>query len=119
MAGVGNIEVVVESCSVMKVPGLERHLLRNEDYSRRREGESVLTSGDISLLVVDRLCDQATRQSTAVTCFYFDFAARKELSVTSTLGSLVQQVVRETERVSEEISEAFQEQMLVIGGRET
>ena len=53
MAGVGNIEVVVESCSVMKVPGLERHLLRNEDYSRRREGESVLTSGDISLLVVD------------------------------------------------------------------
>ena len=49
----------------------------------------MLTSGVVSSLVVDRLCDQAMGQNTAVTCFYFDFAARKEQSVTSMLGSLM------------------------------
>jgi len=32
---------------------------------------------DFSSLVVDRLCDHARGQNTAVTGFYFDFAARK------------------------------------------
>jgi len=67
---------------------------------------------------VDRLCDQAMGQNTAVTCFYFDFAARKEQSVTSMLGSLVKQVVGGMERIPEEISRAFREQRLAIGGRE-
>ena len=53
----------------------------------------MLTSYNVSSLVVDRLCDQARGQNTAVTCFYFDFAARKEQSVTNMLGSLVKQVV--------------------------
>jgi len=78
----------------------------------------VLTSRGISSLVVDRLCDQAGGHNTAVTCFYFDFAARKEQSVTSMLGSLVKQVVCGMERIPEEISRTFHEQKLAIGGRE-
>jgi len=49
----------------------------------------VLTSGRVSSLVVDRLCDQARGQNTSVTCFYFDFEARKEQSATAMLGSLL------------------------------
>ena len=67
--------------------------------------------------MVDGLCDEATRQNTAVTCFYFDFAARKEQSVTSTLGSLLKQIVGRLERIPDEISRAFQEQKKVVGGR--
>ena len=77
----------------------------------------MLTSHDISSLVVDRLCDQATRENIAVACFYFDFAARKEQSVTNTLGSLLKQVVGGMPKVPEEISRAFQEQRKAIGGR--
>ena len=78
----------------------------------------MLTIRDVSSLVVDRLCDESRGQDTAVTCFYFDFAARNEQSVTSMLGSLAKQVIRGMERVPEEISRAFQEQRLAIGGRE-
>ena len=78
----------------------------------------MLTSRDISSLAVDRLCDHAIRQNAAITCFYFDFAARKGQSVTSVLGALVKQVVSGMEKIPEEISRAFQEQKLAIGGRE-
>ena len=84
----------------------------------KKEREPALTNRDVSSLVVDRLCDQARGHDIAITCFYFDFAARKEQSVTSMLGSLVKQVVGGMERVPEEISRAFQEQKLAIGGRE-
>ena len=77
----------------------------------------MLTICDVSSLVFNRLCDQASRQSAAVTCFYFDLAARKEQSVTSMLGSLLKQVVGGMEGISEEISHAFQQQKRVIGGR--
>ena len=80
------------------------------------EREALLTHRDDSSLVVDRLCDEARGQNTAVTCFYFDFAARKEQSATNVLGSLVKQMVRGMERIPEEISTAFQEQEKAIGG---
>ena len=67
--------------------------------------------------MVDGLCDEATRQNTAVTCFYFDFAARKEQSVTSMLGSLLKQIIGGLEKIPEEISGAFQEQKKAVGGR--
>ena len=63
------------------------------------------------------MCDQARGQNTAITCFYFDFAARKEHSVTNMLGSLVKQIVGGVAKVPEEISRAFQEQKMAIGGR--
>ena len=76
----------------------------------------LIDRGDSSL-VVDRLCDQSRGQEAAVTCFYLDFAARKEQSVVSILGSLLRQVVGGLERIPEEISRAFQEERNAIGGR--
>ena len=78
--------------------------------------EALLIRNDDSSLVVDRLCDQARGQNTAVTCFYFDFAARKEQSAANMLGSLVKQMVSGMERIPDEISTAFQEQKRFIGG---
>ena len=77
----------------------------------------MLTSRNVSSLVVDGLCDETTRQNTTVTCFYFDFAARKEQSVTSMLGSVLKQIVNGLEKIPEEISQAFQEQKKAVGGR--
>jgi len=77
----------------------------------------VLTGHDVSSLVVDRLCDQSRGGNTAVTCFYLDFAARKEQSVASILGSLLRQVIGGMEKVPEEITRAFEEQKMAIGGR--
>jgi len=77
----------------------------------------VLTGHDVSSLVVDRLCDQFTGQNTAVTCFYLDYAARKEQSVANILGSLLRQVVGGMEKVPEEITKHFQGQKMAIGGR--
>ena len=92
------------------------HLLGNKDYSSERS-KPVLTGYDESSLVVDRLCDQTKGQNTAVTCFYFDFAARKEQTATSMLGSLLKQVISGMERVPENISRALREQRNAVSGR--
>ena len=97
---------------------LERHLVGIGNYSLGREGrESVLTGRDTSSLVVDRLCNQARRQNAAITCFCFNFAARKEKSTTAMLGSLLKQIVGGIEKIPEDISRTFHEQRMVIGGR--
>jgi len=80
-------------------------------------GEPLLTSCDDSSLVVDRLCDQTGGRNAAVSCFYLDFAARKEQSATNVLGSLLKQMVSGMERIPEEISRAFQQQGTTISGR--
>jgi len=77
----------------------------------------VLTSSDDSSLVVEWLCDQTGGQNTAVSCFYLDFAARKEQCATNVLGSLLKQMVGGMERVPEEIWWTFQRQTMTIGGR--
>ena len=77
----------------------------------------MLTSRDVSSLVVDRLCDEAAGENTAITCFYFDFATRKEQSVTSMLGSLLKQIVGGLETIPEEILRTFRGQKMAIGGR--
>ena len=77
----------------------------------------MLTTRGDSSLVVDWLCDRTRGQNTAVTCFYFDFAARKEQTVTSMLGSLLRQVISGMERVPEEISRAFKEQKRIVRAR--
>ena len=76
----------------------------------------MLTSLDGSSLVVDRLCDQARGQDIAVSCFYFDFTARKEHSAISVLGSLVKQMVSGMEWFLEGIWQAFREQKKTLGG---
>ena len=118
IAGVVKVRVVRKSCFATAARVSARHLSGNENYSRRREERvSMLTGLGVSSLVVDRLGDQTRGQNTAVTCFYLDFAARKEQSVASILGSLLRQVVGGMNRVPEEITQAFQEQKMVIGGR--
>ena len=77
----------------------------------------MLTGHHVSSLVVDRLSDKSRGQNTAVTCFYLDFAARKEQSVASIMGSLLRQVVGGMENVPEEITRAFKEQKLANAGR--
>ena len=77
----------------------------------------MLTSRDVSSLVIDSLCDQARGQNVAVACFYFDFAAQKEQPPTSMLGALLKQVVGGLEGVPVEIAEAYEDQKKVIGGR--
>ena len=118
MTAVMKVKAITQSCFAMGLQESARHLSGNENHIRGRvEGELVLTSYDVSSLVVDRLCDQARGQYTAVTCFYFDFAARKEQSVTNMLGSLLKQVVGGMANVPEAISRAFQEERMAIGGR--
>ena len=118
MTGAGRAKVRTRSCFAMEIRESARHS-SSKNYSRERdERELVLTSHDVSSLVVDKLCDQARGQNAAVTCFYFDFANRKEQSASRTLGSLLRQVVAGLERIPEEISQAYQEERNVIGGRE-
>ena len=74
-------------------------------------------SGGASSLVVDRLGDWAKGQNASVACFYFDFAAQKEQSPTSILGSLLRQVVSGLGNVPAKIVQAFRDQEKVIGGR--
>jgi len=107
ITGVVKVKVIRQFCSVMEVRGPGRHLSGNENYPWREERESVLTGYDVSSLVVDRLCDQSRAQNTAVTCFYLDFAARKEQSVANILGSLLRQVVSGMDKVPEEITHVF------------
>ena len=67
--------------------------------------------------MIDRLCDQARGQNTTVACFYFDFAAQKEQSLTNMLGAVLKQLVCGMGEVPEEISRAYQGQRNAIGGR--
>jgi len=77
----------------------------------------VLTSHEVSSLVIDRLCDEAGGRSVVVACFYFDFAAQKEQSSTSVLGAVLKQVVGGLDEVPGEIARAYENQKKVIGGR--
>ena len=77
----------------------------------------MLTSRNHSSLVVDWLCDLTRGQHTAVTCFYFDFAARKEQSAASMLGSLLKQMVSGARNIPEEIWRALREQKEAVSGR--
>jgi len=113
----GEVKAIRQFYFSLEIPGSGRRLSGNDDYSARREArEPMLTSHDDSSLVVDRLCNQTKGQNTLVTCFYFDFAARKEQSATNMLGSLLKQMVSGMERIPEEISRAFREQKQAIGG---
>ena len=77
----------------------------------------MLTAYDGSSLVVDRLCDQARGKNITVTCFYFDFADRKEQSAASMLGSVLKQMVSGMKQILEEILRALLEQKTALGGR--
>ena len=115
---VGEVNPIGQSCFVTGIRGSARLTLGKKGGAGGIEGRGqVLTSCGVSSLVIDRLCDQARGQNIAVTCFYFDFAARKEQSSTSVLGALLKQVVSGLEEIPGEISQAYEDQKKVIGGR--
>jgi len=102
----------------MGVRGSGRRILGNKVEACGIEGKGrALTSHDVSSLVIDRLCDQARGQNTTVACFYFDFAAQKEQSSTSTMGALLRQLVGGLAEIPEEISRAYHKQKKALGGR--
>ena len=70
-----------------------------------------------SSLVIDKLCNEAVKGDPAVACFYFDFASRSEQSPVNMLGSLLRQLVSGQGKIPEAISEEFQNEKSVIGGR--
>ena len=59
----------------------------------------LLIGCDNSLLVIGKLCDETSKEDTAVLCFYFDFAARNKQSPVNVLGSLLRQLVRGLEKI--------------------
>jgi len=86
----------------------------------------VLTRGEDSSLVVDKLCDQSRGQNTAVVYFYCkvfntdtgkDFEPRNGQSATTMLGSLLKQMVSGMGGIPEEVSRALQEQKKAFSGR--
>jgi len=97
---------------------------RGRATSRKREPSTtankimvLLTDWDDSSLVIDKLCDDAVEEDTAVTCFYFDFAARNEQSPVNMLGSLLRQLVSGLGGIPEAVVQCFRNQKKVIGGR--
>ena len=77
----------------------------------------MLTSRDVSSVIIDSLCSQARGNNATVACFYFDFAAQNEQSLTSMLGSLVKQLVSGLDEIPEEISKTYEERKNAIGGQ--
>ena len=78
---------------------------------------ALLTSCDFRSLVIDKLCDEAIGQDTAITCFYFEYAARKEQSPTNDFGSLLKQLASRFKQIPDAIAQEVQDQRMVIGGR--
>src|ERR1700759_307832 len=76
-----------------------------------------LINCDYSSLVVDKLCNEAAKEDTAVACFYFDFAARNAQSPVNMLGSLLRQLVSGLEEIPEVVVQDYRNQKKVIGGR--
>ena len=77
----------------------------------------MLTSRDVSSVVIDNLCDQARGENATVACFYFDFAVRGDQTLAIMMGALLKQVVGGLEKIPEEISRVYQDQKKAIGGR--
>ena len=77
----------------------------------------MLTSCDISSLVIDDLCNQARIQDATVACFYFDFAAQNEQPPASILGCLLKQLVFGLEEIPEEVLKAYKDRKNAIGGQ--
>ena len=76
-----------------------------------------LISYDNRSLVIDKLCDEAEEENNAVTCFYFDFAARNEQSPANILGSMLRQLVSGEGEIPEAITRDFRNDKRAIGGR--
>jgi len=77
----------------------------------------MLTSCNVSSLVVDKLYDQARRQSTVVVCFYLDRTSQEEQPLTDVLGSLLKQLIDRLDSIPKEVLDVFREEKMGVGGR--
>ena len=77
----------------------------------------MLTSSNVSFLVIDKLCDQARKQNTIVVCFYLDHASQEEQSPTDVLGSLLKQLINGLDKIPKEVLDVFREEKMGVGGR--
>lgn len=57
------------------------------------------------------------RGKTVISCFYFNFAVRKEQSLPNILGFLLKQPLGRLEKIPKEISRGFQGEENAISGR--
>ena len=69
-----------------------------------------------SSLVIDSLCDQAGKEDITVACFYCDFVAQEEQTITSVMGAILKQLVGGGD-IPDYLREAFQKGQNEIGGR--
>jgi len=76
----------------------------------------MLTICNVSSLVIDKLYDQARRQSTVV-CFYLDRASQEEQSPADVLGSLLKQLINGLDKIPKEVLDVFREEKMGVGGR--
>ena len=102
----------------MEIRALAKHTLGNTNDPQGVEWKrQVLTSRNVSSVVIDNLCNQTRGQDATVACFYFDSAAQEEQSPGNMLGSLLKQLVFGLEEIPEEISEAYKDRKNAIGGQ--
>ena len=106
---------IIQSCSAMEIRGSAKPTSGKRAFLH--EAKVLLRNRDASSLVIDTLCDWAKGRSATVACFYFDFAAQKEQSPTTILGSILKQVVGGLEEIPAKVREAFRDQRKATGGR--
>jgi len=76
-----------------------------EGYSQRRW--TMLTSNNISSLVIDTLRKETQGQNIAVIFLYCDYQAQKDQSAVNMIGGLVRQAALRAPRIPSEIKNAF------------
>jgi len=118
MMAIGRMDLIMRPYSATAIQEWERAIsCKRECLVPGNQRTVLLTGWDNSSLVIDKLCDEAAEEDTAVACFYFDFAARNEQSPVNILGSLLRQLVSGLEEIPEAIVRGFQNQKKVVGGR--
>jgi len=118
MVGVGGIEIVIAPYFATGIRAREKAIsCKREPITAQSRIMIFLTVWGDSSLVIDKLCDEAVEDDTAVACFYFDFASRNEQSPVNMLGSLLRQLVSGLDGIPEGVVRSFQNQKKVIGGR--
>lgn len=113
---VGTVDLITRHCFAAGILASAKHLSGKRINPRGSE-KGILTSCNVSSLVIDKLCDQARRQSTAVVCFYLDSASQEEQSPADILGSLLKQLVNGLDNIPEEVLGIFRDERMGVGGR--
>ena len=104
---------------MLRRPGNRKDVyhVRESELWEEEQRPELLTSCDVSSMVIDTLGDKFSGQNVIVACFYFDFAVQKEQSPTEMLGSLLKQIVNGFPEIPREVVKEYCKLKKVIGGR--